>query len=302
MATITVQYKLNDVYRNQILVETGERLPEDQTLEIDLTTLGKAQRQSIVDSVGLSTKVDVSNFNESPNVWNSAKIHRYATPLTVGEAITAMQHKATQLAEETAIKEADRRRSAEESARRTALAKEHGDLRTRIDKELTGKTLDEIRAYKSEVDVEYRRLIEIEGQIAVEFRNRIYTIFDEAEREAKKAQREADKLSWCEAHGSEHLRSAVAAGYDCQRLYVTERAGVEYPGYTVDFNERSDWKDRSCPSKAALAEALTVDGLVVWLTSGTDAREELDYGYDFEPCEAVVIQKYLDRYRLIKTM
>lgn len=125
-------------------------------------------------------------------------------------------------------------------------------------------------------------------------------------REAAKAQAEADKLAWCKAHGSNHLRTAVENGYDCARLYATERAAVEHPGFTLDFDNAAEWKSRSCPSPEALSIALGVEGEVVWLTAPAKNEEPSaeDYGYwadEYEPCEAVVIRNFLGKYDLVRT-
>lgn len=86
------------------------------------------------------------------------------------------------------------------------------------------------------------------------------------ERERRRRQElEAEKATWIAAHGSDYLKKAVAAGYDCQRRYIEERADLEYPGYLVDFDEDSQYHARSAPSEAALDEALRVGGQVVWL-------------------------------------
>ena len=116
-----------------------------------------------------------------------------------------------------------------------------------------------------------------------------------AQRETK-AQREAEKLAWVQAHGSAFLQQAVAAGYDCQRRYVEERAGIEHPGFVVDWEDRAEWRSRSCPSEAALALALAVRGEVVWLTRAP-VEEPEEY---WEPGEAVVLRGYLGAYDLVK--
>lgn len=121
-----------------------------------------------------------------------------------------------------------------------------------------------------------------------------------AKREAAQ-QREAERAEWITAHGSDYLRKCLAGGYDCQRAYVIERAGVEHPGYTVDYLDAADWKDRSGPSEAALDEAARVGGTVVWLTVPVIPSRE-DEGEFFDPCEAVVIRQYLGKYDLIKIM
>jgi hypothetical protein len=123
----------------------------------------------------------------------------------------------------------------------------------------------------------------------------------EAAEKAAREFREKEKIEWVAEHGSDYLRDAVRLGYDCQRQYVTERAGIEFPEYTVDFDGDARWRSRSCPSREALAEVLRLRGEevaaeVVWLTE----EPAHDYAEAFEPCEAVVIRGYLARYDLIK--
>lgn len=119
-----------------------------------------------------------------------------------------------------------------------------------------------------------------------------------AERKAAAEAREAEKVAWIAAHGSDHLRAAVAAGYDCQRLYVTERAAAEFPSFEVDFAGRSRWERRSCPSEEGLAVSLATKGSrVVWLT---EPARKLDDEDEWEPREAVVVEDFLGRYDLVR--
>lgn len=120
-----------------------------------------------------------------------------------------------------------------------------------------------------------------------------------AKREAAQ-QREAERAEWITAHGSDYLRKCLAGGYDCQRAYVIERAGVEYPGYVVDYLDAANWRERSGPTEAALDEAARVEGMVVWLTNGPRVSRD-EYDEDAEG-EAVVIRQYLGKYDLIKIM
>jgi hypothetical protein len=115
----------------------------------------------------------------------------------------------------------------------------------------------------------------------------------------------ADRLAWIKSNGSSRLKKSVAAGYDSQRLYVTERAAVEFPEAIVDFEGNSDWKSRSLPSEKALDRSIAIneslnegDTLtqVVWLTTDEDGNE-LDEEY-----EVVVIQDYLGKYTLLETV
>jgi len=120
---------------------------------------------------------------------------------------------------------------------------------------------------------------------------------------------EAEKARWIDAHGSAHLKRATAEGYDCQRLYVLERAGLEAPEFIVDFYSGAEWRERSCPTVAALdaCDAALKLGLgepvVVWLTSParvTKIEDEYgDFEEPFEPCEAVVLRDFLGKYDLV---
>jgi hypothetical protein len=135
--------------------------------------------------------------------------------------------------------------------------------------------------------------------------------FGQAEREraeaaaVAKSAREAERVAWIAAHGSDYLKRCESGGYNCQRQYALERAKAERPGYVLDYNDAAEWKDRSGPSEAALIEAAHVGGFVVWLTtppSSAVARDDAeDDGDDgFESCEAVVIADFLGQYDLIR--
>lgn len=120
---------------------------------------------------------------------------------------------------------------------------------------------------------------------------------------AEKAQREADKRAWIEAHGSDHLRRAyLKHSHDCQRLYVHERANAEYPGYLIDFDDTANWRDRSCPSQSALDEAERVGGQVYWMTRWPNTDSDIEL-HDLNQSEAeVVVVRFLKRYDLIKVI
>jgi len=112
---------------------------------------------------------------------------------------------------------------------------------------------------------------------------------------AKKAAEE-EKAAWIQVHGSEYLKKAVGLGYDCQRQYVVERAGIEFPDFQVDFDKEAFWKARTCPSPEALemVEELISKGFrteVVWLLEAPDL---------YESTEAVVIHDYLGKYVLYR--
>ena len=129
----------------------------------------------------------------------------------------------------------------------------------------------------------------------------------DADRAAEKEKEEAERLAWIETHGSDYLQRAVKLGYNCQRQYVTERVTKEFPGYALDFDNNANWKNRSCPSMAALEEVERLieaghDAKVVWLTEPTYEITDEEYYAEgpFEPCEAVAVIDYLGKYDLVK--
>ena len=86
---------------------------------------------------------------------------------------------------------------------------------------------------------------------------------------------------------------------------MSERAEHEIPGSVLDWDDIASWGDCACPSMEAL-DALDVapDGAeLVWLKEPPQAPTEDDYynQVEFEPCEAIVIRRYLgSRYDLVK--
>jgi len=118
----------------------------------------------------------------------------------------------------------------------------------------------------------------------------------EALKVTARQKREDEKAAWIAAHGSEYLRKATGAGYDCQRRYVEERAALEYPGYWVDFDEDAQYFDRAAPSEAALDEALRVGGQVVWRVIAL----EDEYGDTVKDGAEAVRVVLAERYSLYK--
>ena len=113
-------------------------------------------------------------------------------------------------------------------------------------------------------------------------------------KKAERAHAKGEKLDWINAHGSEKLRKGTAAGYNCQKQYVIERASRDIGAeYVLDREEAIKTKARSCPTLEALEEEETVAEIaeytakVVWLPDGfKDNDPEAYMGYD-APCEAV---------------
>lgn len=131
----------------------------------------------------------------------------------------------------------------------------------------------------------------------------------DAEARAERERLKEEKASWISHYGSDYLKRSVNLGYNCQRQYVTERASLEFPGYTVDFDYYANWEERSCPSEAALneVEKLIRQGhkaKVVWLTEPPYETNHDDYYAEgpFESCEAIIIEDYLGKYVLVREL
>lgn len=160
-----------------------------------------------------------------------------------------------------------------------------------------------------------RRLVEFEQRKekylekrAVEKANADTIAAEKAAQEQQKAAREAERKDWILAHGSQYLKDCLELNVRANLEYVVERAGVEYPDYTVDYTDNAKWEDRFSPTPEALAElkqlrAKGVESEIAWLTRPAKVRDdedEYDEDNQFEACEAVVIRNFLGKYDLIK--
>jgi hypothetical protein len=122
---------------------------------------------------------------------------------------------------------------------------------------------------------------------------------EKAKAEAAKAAERATRVAWAAERGSERLQRGLAAGHDCKRVYLLERAAFEFPDYILDLENYAEWKDRTCPSTEALDERdrviaahpeLESDHVrIFWLTC--EPREsKIDAGDGgFDPCECVAV-------------
>lgn len=125
---------------------------------------------------------------------------------------------------------------------------------------------------------------------------------EEARRQAEIEKELKERETWIAEHGSDHLKRACAAGHDCSRLYLTERAANEYPDAILDYNEHADYSSRSCPSIAALdlrdkllKEHPNAQVEIVWVTAepinevGFSKYDQGEREMEFESYEAVMV-------------
>lgn len=280
-------------FRQQMLVDEGKELPSETTIEVNPEDLDIITRQVLVDcnsNINLDTEITADN---APAVLADWAI----------KTRTAQEERDQQLLAdclETAQKRLDR-----------VNAIIAGDVNPAYNPSRTFCVLD-IPRHHGATDAHYvaadeqvgltHELKEAAGAIAQ--RQWDENQAAEAARQERAAQakaaREAERLEWIKEHGSEFLRLAAENGYDCQRRYVTERAAVEHPGFAVNFDGFAHWRERSCPSEAALKQAVTTGSRVVWLTTPPDDCEDPED--EFEPREALVIEGFLGKYDLVKLL
>lgn len=292
---------VSEEYRRTALLERGEEIATEVELDVPLSEISRKAREVLVAAPDSGPYRYLRIEGHTRELYQATIVP--ATPAD-WEQLIADYRQAENVAEENwraQVIAAARAHIAGETYHWPRYARTgYGGLTEDGEAALPPDLAEAVRAY-DEQQAEAKRL-----QREAEDRRRV----DHEQREAaEKAAAEQERSDWIAAHGSDHLRAASDAGYDCKRLYVTERAALEHPGYIVDFDDNAQWRDRSCPSEDALAEELRVtpalaEGesiLVVWLTDPPhDRREECD-DEEWEPCEAVVIRGFLGDYDLVRT-
>ena len=266
------------------------------TLEVDAAALTEGARAGLalgvldrekavwtlkdMDGVGFRSLWDAPRCPQTPADWE-AVLAAYAAARQKYVADKARDEESARRGDQ-ARKEADARKEAEKQERMAAAAARF----------LADPSARALSVYTYGVGVERNLSFPPGTEVYEEAVRR-----DRADKDALAAARR----DWVETHGSDFLKKAVAAGYDCQRRYVTERAALELPGFAVDFDDNASWKSRSCPSEAALELALSLAAFgaeVVWLTDAPNADAE-PY---FEPCEAVAVCGYLGKYGAVRPL
>jgi hypothetical protein len=128
-----------------------------------------------------------------------------------------------------------------ESTRRLRLVKEAEELKPALSKA--------VEAYKATC----------REREAKQSQERIKRMSEDAEQQAKaaeherekaeaKAAYEADRVAWVEANGSDRLKIGLHLNYNINHVYVEDRAGIEHPGFMVDYKDECGWKGRINPS------------------------------------------------------
>lgn len=300
-AVLNVKYNLSDAYRQERCVATGWLPKKNQSAELNMLEASPEQRAAILRLAGMGLELDMTHYDypeyagEPTPEQLAADCERLADEKEAAERKSLAKEIAQraewigdgiergdpQLSYHVKISEAERKAA----ARLGVDLGEYDAARARYDAvqpELKRRA-DEARADKERIEAEMAERKRAEADAA-----------------------RAEKAAWVEAHGSDYLKRACAAGHNCQRLYVKERAGQEAPNYVVDFDNNAEWRERSCPSLTALNELDKVAQLqigepeIVWLEAEPHDKNNEEPEYGFEECEAVVIRSYLGKYDLVK--
>jgi hypothetical protein len=268
---VKIKYLLSEEGRKKSLLAGGDG-KEKQVVEADITP--EVLELAEVDHDGEAV------LNLTYSLTSDLKVGLKFGEIRIIELVGSFTFDAPQTAEQLIVAE---------KARRARIEAKRLELQPELERERAEYAEKQARK-KAEED----KLIELQRKL-------------DADRAAEKEKEEAERLAWIETHGSDYLQRAVKLGYNCQRQYVTERAAKEFPGYALDFNNNATWKDRACPSEAALDEVERLirqgyDAEVVWLT---EPIQEPEYSDDddyccFEPCETIVVRNYLGKYDLVK--
>lgn len=307
---VRLAYLTSRTLRDQHLIDTGQPLASVEYLTVDTESITREQRAVIVPLLAgeiattpalvrgmvrghdgqprLDNGVVLTGGQSDPRQWDT-----FPTPdawcARAARIITANAAWEPRLADAMTAWQAEQKAA----AAREAAARETADA-----------DLAEVRRLEAAGDLAALRAFHIRTAGLSPKNARYYEQQrDDAIRSLEAAARDAAKSAWAAAHGSPRLQRALAAGYDCQRLYVQERAALEAPGFFVDFDNEAEWKSRSCPSEAALdiCDSAQIPGAqveVVWLTDLP--RNMPGAPFVFDGCEAVAVTRYLDRYTLIK--
>ena len=338
MSTISITFQVSEECRKNEAAKTGESGPAERTLVVNLSDLSQARRKAILSIADVKPDGDFALRldwdrtktlilrdephgyghdvdNARPNSWlDRQELIFDETPTAevlvarvseIPHANHGVQEAAEKLAEPYQAKVAATQAAAVENEQRHQA--EYERMRPLLEQLIAAEDLDRV-SNASCVPGSVERPGWYNWSYHPRAENSLSYMQDEAYNALRRKRGEAEKTAWITEHGSDHLKRAHTAGYDCQRLYVIERAALEAPGFTVDFNDSAEWKSRSCPSTEALDEAEAAKELdlgessVVWLTEQPNAKriETGEYFEIFGATEAVVIEDFLGKYDLVK--
>lgn len=328
-----VKYKLSEEAQKRIFVETGQKPNEVQEVEIDLAELTPEQRAHVVavgewklsgDKIGVNLGYQAARLYDGisflkdraiADKWIKADNIYFDHILSNDEillAVAAYAKRRQALLEEAAPLVAEAQVEIERLAAEEARLQAAADRLLEQAEAISGdeEALKALRDNTPKEVLEFNPKNRVHTSTGVKFYGLYLRPFEEARKEARKQQLEAERKAWIEQHGSERLKLAVKHGHPVDRIFVLEYARAEYPGWVVDFFNNADWSDRTNPPLSELkalesAETETSKTVhLVWLASPPQSQPSdnryWDGEEDFEKGPALVIRKFLDKYDLVK--
>ena len=320
-------FNLSKAGLNQELIQTGIRGTVSRKVEALFSELSPEDRVLVIEcgrDVGSYIEVKLQDIELNSSVYQSqvddekAWIKATAIELdampTVPQALALARHlweSGKAVREQAKLKVAGAKAAAAEQRRRNLAA--YRELHKRLYRPDTGLittgNLESLRKWTwadstgHVIDTDFRPsnqeadALELHGNVRHELRRRHTSVVEDAIKELEKAAAEAEKDRWIKAHGSTHLREAWLADYPSSREYLIERAAMEFPGFTLDFDDNGSDKTRSFPSEAALKaekhlESFGVKCRVVWVTEWPSSKVDEDdrWGVEEDPREAIVVR------------
>lgn len=306
MSQVTVQYRLSEEFRKERGSITGDVPTEHQIVAFDLAEIDAEDRLAILEeasinadgsanvNIAIRTDYGVRTIALDYLLDNSSKVANECRTIAMLRNAYLREKTESRIKNATnawkrAIANKDTRHPDDTISEHDLSMVKKFNLDISEYDELVAKWKRQAPIWRAEKDAAEARAIEVKA--------------------AAEAGVAKDKTTWISKFGSEHLQRGIAAGHDCSRLYLTERATLEYPNFVLDYEKCADWKSRSCPSVNALDlrdtfleqhEGVTVT--IVWLTSPPRSiREERSYE-NFEPCEGIVIDDPLYSRYLVTTI
>jgi hypothetical protein len=313
-----IRYALSEKYRDEQFVETGKRPERRQVLELDTKDVPAVTRKTLQDKFDISVghdntaKIDLSiplvKIRNSKTIGKAGDdrvrlsdypvIHMPSANSAAGDLATFMKPLTADMLNDAIFAREEtfaRRRQEhienlnEAVGRILDLFEEHSGVITEGEGKLEGPLVLKSRVLSNfETSDRYDELKK--AQERAKNANEAYRAEKKRRKEKRKEKkrkrrerRETERREWAEEHGSEILQDALDEGYDCQRRYVIERVRADFDeSYTVDFDSKASYAERSCPSEEALRFAQEEGGEVVWLTHPpkSDAQDRTIHSFD----------------------
>lgn len=318
--TMRITFRITDAYRAAQLIETGKHLESRVTKAIPLDVISANSRRiitvlqpSLPDEFNASIPSLLSQkkpgydsgwinwesnlIPTTPEEWDevlSAYFHSYKTNEEENQMV--LQHELESIIQTT--KEA-LEQDLYDSKHLNAITEEASyspDNYKKISSKYKGcSRYDEAVTLFKEFLTNYLTIKETENRIKEEEAQR-----QKDEEKAAQEKRIQERTDWINAHGSTELKKYNTARYDCKRMYVFERAALEYPGYLVDYKYNAKWEPIACPKDNLFQEAERVGGRVVYLTKWPYSDTDDDYDLpEYAKVQAVVVNDFLEQYDLV---